>query len=456
MTETKKTLIFAGVAAGLVILAFLLAPSRVTPDAFLDQGEPFYPDFTDPNTATTLEVISYNQESATASPFKVTFNNGYWTIPSHNDYPADAKDRLARTAAGVIQLTKDDFRTSNVSDHSRCGVIDPLDESAVGLSGRGTRVTIKGEGDRVLADFIVGDSVPERAGFRFVRVPGQNRVYAAKFDVEISTNFADWIDTDLLQVKKPRITRVNFNNYSVNERTSSVVKGEEFSLRRGDDGWRLTPGPGSRELDTTKVKKVLDAIENLRIVGVRPKPEGLSALMAGSASSQSISMGDQVSLQNKGFYLSNQGGLLANEGEAVIRTDQGIVYRLRFGEVLYGSGLEVSAGVESDDDSKGSVGEKENRYLLVTAEFDPSVFGSQPPVPDTSYMGKPDSLLTEVDKSNREKYQELSRWRSDVEAGRATAETLNSRFANWYYVISGEDFSKVHISRSDLFKTDES
>ena len=54
MNESKKTIIFAGVALGIALLAFITTPRRVTPDAFLDKGELFFPDFADPNDATTL------------------------------------------------------------------------------------------------------------------------------------------------------------------------------------------------------------------------------------------------------------------------------------------------------------------------------------------------------------------------------------------------------------------
>ena len=80
MTEQKRTLYYVGVALALAVIAFAIKPSRITPDAFLDQGELFFPDFTDPNTATTLEVIDYNEETGAAIPFKVTFQNGRWTI----------------------------------------------------------------------------------------------------------------------------------------------------------------------------------------------------------------------------------------------------------------------------------------------------------------------------------------------------------------------------------------
>ena len=108
MDETKKTLTFVAVAVVLAILAFIAAPSKFTPEAFLDQGEPFFPEFVDPNTATTLEVIDYDEATGSAHPFKVTYENGEWTIPSHHGYPADGKDRLAQTAAsGECGHTKD-------------------------------------------------------------------------------------------------------------------------------------------------------------------------------------------------------------------------------------------------------------------------------------------------------------------------------------------------------------
>src|SRR5690606_37019659 len=103
-TELKRTLTF--VAAAAVMLAVTLAvtwPRGVTSaEAFQDQGDPFFPDFDDPREAAALEVIDYDPETASALPFKVAKVDGKWVIPSHHDYPADAEERLANTAAGVI------------------------------------------------------------------------------------------------------------------------------------------------------------------------------------------------------------------------------------------------------------------------------------------------------------------------------------------------------------------
>jgi len=209
MSETRKTMTWAGAAIFLLVLAFLTAPRGITPDAFLDQGEAFFPEFTDPNLATTLEVIEFDEETAAAQPFKVTLNQGRWTIPSHHNYPADGEDRLAKTAAGVIDIRKDDFRSNNVADHEACGVIDPLDQTVTTLQGRGKRVTIKGESDQVLADLIIGTRLEGRDNLRFVRLPDQKRVYVARIDIDISTRFEDRIERDLLQVNQSDIQQIS-------------------------------------------------------------------------------------------------------------------------------------------------------------------------------------------------------------------------------------------------------
>ncbi len=423
MNDMKKTIWYAGVAVVLVLIAVVLAPRRITPDAFLDQGQVFYPQFTDPNVATTLEVVSFDENAGTASPFKVTFKDNQWTIPSHNNYPADGKDRLAKTAAALIELKKDDFRTANVSDQAECGVIDPLDEATTGLSGRGTRVTVRDANDAMLADFIVGKPVPARQGFRFVRIPGQNRVYACKTDIDLSTRFADWIDPDLLRAPRNKIDGITLDNYSVNERTGSVVKGEVISLEKSDQGWSFANQKNSRDLDTTKVKTLVGAISQLNIVGVRPKPEGLAAILSGAPGQRQISQTDQLSLQTKGFYLDRQGRLLSNEGEMRVRTSDGIVYTLRFGEVLYGSGLSVTAGGAEQAGAEGQTGGTANRYLFVTAQFDES------------------SLKMPPGDGERQR---------KIDEGRKLAADLNARFADWYYVIAAESFDKIHVTRDGL------
>jgi hypothetical protein len=454
MSETRKTMTYAGVAFLLLLLAFVTTPRRTTPDDFVDRGESFFPEFTDPNVATTLEVVEFDEETASARPFKVTFRDGKWTIPSHHNYPADGKDRLAETAAGVIAVTKDDFRSSNAADHEACGVLDPLDETVTILKGRGKRVTVKDAADQVLADLIIGDKVEDRTGLRFVRVPSQKSVYVTGTDLDISTQFADWIEPDLLKVEKDNIATVTLKDYSINERFRTVDQRDTLVLKKDSDEWSANRMSSRQEVDTVKMNDLLRAIDELSILGVRPKPEGLSQDLKQSEGSVPISQANLLSLQSKGYYFTRDGNLLSNEGELEFATSEGLRYILRFGEVLYGTGEAISAGTE-DSDQKDS-GPGENRYLFVTAEFDDTLLPEPPKAANTDFQSKPEEELTDEDKKNKELHEAYSEWEEKIEEGKKLAEDLNARFAEWYYVISSDSFDKINLTRGDLVKRKES
>src|SRR3954447_14683674 len=97
--ELRKTLAFVVVALLLTGAAYLSVPDRsATNVAFDDQGKYFFPDFKRPLDCTDLEIVEYDSSTASRRPFKVMMNkDGRWVIPSHHNYPADAKDRLAKT-----------------------------------------------------------------------------------------------------------------------------------------------------------------------------------------------------------------------------------------------------------------------------------------------------------------------------------------------------------------------
>jgi len=457
MSETRKTMTYAGAAVLLLALAFVTGPRKITPDAFLDRGEAFFPEFTDPNVATTLEVIEFDEDTAAARPFKVTFNKGRWTIPSHHNYPANGKERLAKTAAGVIDIRKDDFRSNNVADHEAFSVLDPLDQTLTTLKGRGKRVTIKGETDRILADLIIGNSLEGRDNLRFVRLPDQKRVYVSRIDIDISTQFEDWIELALLEVNQSDIEQIALKDYSINERTGTINQRDVVILDRDQDSWKTTRMSSNQEVDSTKIDVLLRAIEELSIVGVRPKPEGLSRNLSRSEGGEGISQADVFSLQSKGYYFTRDGNLVSNEGELEIRSSQGVVYTLRFGEILYGAGDAVTAGTDSsnEDEDEKERGPGENRYLFITASFDPNRFPEPAQPSNTDFLNKSEDDWTDTDRKNKELKDKHDEWLQKVEEGRELSDQLNTRFADWYYVISSSSFDKVHLKRSDLIKSKE-
>ncbi len=456
MDETRKTLIFIAAAALVTLVAYLAAPGDPTPEAFSDRGEVFFPDFTDPNDAASLEVIDFNEETGRIDAFNVVFKGTRWRIPSHHNYPADDKDRLAQTAAGVIDVRKDDVVAEVAADHESLGVVDPLDESVASLAGRGKRVTVKDGNDNLLADLIVGKNVPGREGrYRYLRVPGQKRTYAARFDVEISSRFGDWIEKDLLEVDLDRIEQVTLRDYSIDESTRILDQRDTIVLTRGDPDWTANRMRSGQKVDGVKMEDLLKALDELTIVGVRPKPAGLSRSLEDNDEGIGLNREALASLQEKGYYFTRDGQLVSNEGESQVRTTDGVVYTLRFGEIVYGAGDAVTAGTEmpgagDPPGRNGTSGPGENRYLFITARFDAGVFPEPTKPVDTGFQARADSLWTDSDRTNADLHEKYEAWKSNVESGRRTSADLNTRFARWYYVISADSFDRIHLRRGDV------
>ncbi len=424
---------FVGIAVVFCVVALVSAPRRTVPGAFFDVGDPFFLDFTDSEMAATLEVVEWNAQTASAIPFEVTNRGGLWTIPSHHSYPADGGERLANAAANMINVVKDDFRSDNIADHEALGVIDPLDDMSTSLEGRGTKVTFKDPNEAVLAELILGNELLERPGFRFVRVPDQKRVYAARFDAAISTAFEDWIETNLLEVSRSQIDHIVLNEYFVDEGTQRVVRRGEFILDKiEEDNWTANRVPSGQEVDFVQVNLLVGAIIDLKIAGVRPKPSGMTGNLRDAAIAGNITQSDIQALVGRGFFPTPDGGLLSNEGEVLVRTTEGMLYTLRFGEVVYGSGDAVAVGNDISDDKQSATGE--NRYVFITAEFD-----------QTSL---PEPQVSETDAH--------ASWQRRVQEGRDKAERLAARFAGWYYVIAADSYDRIHKPRGEFLKDNDS
>jgi hypothetical protein len=407
MKERLITSIFLVLALLAVATALRVEPESASPSVFDDQGQLFYPEFSDPQACRALEVVDYEESTAAARPFKVEFRNRRWVIPSHHDYPADAESRLAKTAAALMDLKKEAIRSDSVSDHPVLGVIDPLDQAATSLTGRGKRVTLRDEKGAVLADFVIGKDVEGKPGHRYLRLPGQKRTYAVKTDTDPSAHFEDWIETDLLKLSASEIRKITVNNYSINEELGQLENVERNTLVREKDKWAIS-GAGRARAST--VDALTAALDELKIVNVQPKPPSLTRDLKTQEGIQ-MSVESILSLRQKGFFITPMGQLLSNEGELIVETDKGLVYTLRFGEIAPGS-----TAPSSEEKSR------ERRYLFITV----------------SYSEERAKLYNDGDAS---RVRHL---------GERLARELTNRFADWYYVITGADFSKFRPRLKDL------
>lgn len=398
MREKVKTAAWLAAAALMAILAALTEPERATPEILSDQGELFYPAFRDPEQARVIEVIDYDEATATARPLKIEFRRGRWVVASHHNYPVELGDRLARHAAGLVDLRKDMVRSDSADDHAQFGVIDPLDTRVASLTGRGKRVTLRDARGDVLADYIFGKPVEGKPGYRYVRVPGRKRTYIVRTDADPSARLADWVEPNLLRLAAGSLRRIVLQIYAIDETFGRVTRAETFTLVRQDGGWG-----GAEKLPRGSLQPLLDTLERLRIVDVRPKPPTVAQdLREGQVR---LSLESALSFRQYGFFLTPQGRLLAKEGELSAETADGLVYVLRFGEVATSGGEVKSAG-----------GRGENRLLMVTVSYDAA---------------------------------RAAKYGGDGAAGERRARELNQRFADWYYVISGADFEKLRPGRRE-------
>jgi hypothetical protein len=400
MSETLKTTGFLAGALVLAIAAGVVQPERRTPSLMSDEGQAFYPNFKDPQSVKAIEVVDYDESTATARPLKVEFRRSRWVIASNNDYAIDVGDRLVKTSAALIDLHKDQVRSDLAQDHAKYGVIDPLDQKVSSLEGRGKRVTLRDGQKNVVADFILGKTVEGKPGWRFVRVPGEKRTYAVKTDADPSARFADWVNAGLLRMPSANIRKVTGNSYSVNTMTGALDQGESLPLTQENGQWKSTAG-------TVKVeaaKSLASALDGLKIVDARPKPAEMAAdLRAGQ---MKLSVQTAMTLRPYGFLLTQTGRVLATDGELTVEMANGVAYTIRFGDVAT-NGTDAARGAGGD------------RYLFVTTSWDNA---------------------------------RATRYGDTSGAGEKVSHDLNARFADWFYVIANADFQKLRLTRKDLFQ----
>ncbi|MBN2296447.1 MAG: DUF4340 domain-containing protein [Pirellulales bacterium] len=513
MNENTKTLLFVVVAVLIVAIVWATRPSVDTSTGSSAVGEELFPDFTDPLAATSMEIVKYDEETGDSKTFKVAQADGVWSIPSHDNYPADAKDQLAEAATSVMALKILDLTSENIGDQPEYGVLDPADkELKPGTAGVGTRVTMKDKDGKELLSMVIGKRDEEQPQLRYVRRVGQDPIYQVKVDTDkLSTKFADWIKPDLLSLSPWEIRQMDIQDYSVDEAQGSLVQRGEIWLDYDDaaekDKWKLAADrkfvggkwvadqmPPGMELNTKKLDDMKRALDDLKIVDVARKPAGLAKSLKENKDF-SADKEARDSLMMRGFYLANVGGkagIYSNEGEFRCLMKDGVEYVLRFGNI---SESRRADSEEDKDGKKKSVGV--NRYIFVMAEFNQTAIPkpkleelpkTEPKKPaeakkpdeaakkddakpadakaasDADKKGKKpadakadekkstdaDKLKAERERIQKENQRKTDEYEEKITKAKEKVNELNARFADWYYVISNSVYEKIHLGRNDI------
>ena len=549
---TQRTAVFLAAGGLLLLLGWAVQP-RFKPAEVKPAAERvLFPELTDVQKAASLEILQYDEELATLYPFKVVKSGGVWVLPSHQNYPADAKDHLAAAATELVDLKTLDVVSESPGDHEVYGVIEPDREKIKpGMTGIGQLIEIRDASGSKLARLVVGkeDKQPGTAAaggrrLRFVRKAGQDPVYRVEIDTsKFTTKFDDWIEKDLLKLTPWDVRRVEIDNYTLAAVESGgrlrveQQRDERMRLAYDDKGskWTLTSfetfpegaaaddEPTSRglnddeELASAALNDLRNALGDLKIVDVARKPSGLSAdLKAEESFTKDLEA--VSSLQQRGFLPLQSGEILSTEGQTVVGMKDGVEYVLRFG-----AGTTVAepgkAEADGDTDEGADTGEVSARYLLVMARFNQDLLEKPdledlPPLPEEKAdtekpdAEKPDAekpdpekpdaadaekgeaeqvadvkqadaekadepsaaeLLKQADEAEaamqaaiearrrveRENRRKQEAYDDKIDAGQKRVRELNGRFADWYYIVSEDEFNKIHLDREKVVKAKE-
>ena len=490
MTTTNpwlRTLSLAAAAGGMIAIVVATRPSdKPYSGAASDQGAALTPELIDPQKVVSLEVIGWDAQDARPRAFKVSFENGKWVIPSAFDYPVDATQNMAAAASSFIGALKERIVTDQVAEHARLGVVAPDDSSSTTASGHGTRVTMRDTAGKVVADVIVGSPVPDPDAApgappakRYVREVGKNRVYTTTLNQAYSTRFADWVQTDLLQLTVDKVQRIGIDRYRIDEQRGTLTDVKSTTLTRPappptspnqsppTQPWTLVSSEGAvppgAAVNQARVDDMLNALATLKIIGVRPKPANLARLMSGEKSEGQISPGDQASLQRHGFFISGTGTLVANEGSMTVQCADGVLYTLWIGELATDDSTKDQAqGASPPPAPDAKAKPADGRYMMVTVSFDEALVGNAPTKPQAlidleaqSAASTPEKPLSDDAKAQLANLSVAFKAQSDgfanrTKAGRDRQFALAKRFAGWYYVVDATSLAKLRPTREEL------
>ncbi len=316
------------------------------------------------------------------------------------------------------------------------------DSVQAGDRGVGKLIVMKDTQGARLAEIVIGKEVKDQEGQHYVRRPNENAVYIVEIDPDkVSTKFEDWIKDDLLELNAWDVDQMEIHDYSVQPPAFTpqglVVQYDQRFLMTvnwtEDSKWELgelsefrnnklqpTEPLETEELNKEALDAMKSALDDLKIVDVARKPEGLRAdLSADKELSQDRATVE--SLMKRGYYpvpLSDDSvQLLSSEGEILCRTKDGVQYKLRFGDIAVG---------QDDSDL--------NRFVMVTTSVDQDSFERpvMEPLPDEAEGEEAEAgESSEVDESenNTEEADDVDNGDTDA-AGEDDAEAADDEAAD--------------------------
>jgi hypothetical protein len=295
----------------------------------------------------------------------------------------------------------------------------------------------------------------------YVRKPNEKQVFTAKLsDIELTADIADWLEGDLLKMATWKIKELEMDNYRLHQTLNGITMEEDpdgtLLARYEDYKWSIDGEvPEGKEIDEERLNEVKNALSAIQLEDVRRKPVKMQELASGQLRGVALTQALRA-LQQVGFVVAKNGDnlmLASKNGELTVRSSDGVVYVLLFGEIA-----DVESQESQEQTADGEAQDEElaaTRHLWVTVQFDEQLLGPmpQPPAKPTEGTGEEAEKIEEEYQKNVQEYEtELKKWNDTKKEGQERYEELRKRFDNWLYVISADVYDQISFDRKDILK----
>ena len=400
MSESAKTGAMVAVAAVTSLLAWATTTRNYSTDAVnatARVNQVLFEKFTDPLEASSLKILKYDSDKEQYDEFEVSKDSktGVWSIPSNENYPADANKQMSDAANLFIGLKILNVASEKRDEHKLFGVLEPdKSKESEGGEGVGQMVQFRDSKGDVLADLIIGKEDAQDPKKRFVRIPAEDAIYVAEINpTSLSTDFKQWIESDLLKLSANDIETIGIRNYTAvptGNGTLDLIPNYDADIKYDIRTAKWAPESmttysegkakpkllePSEELNATKLNDMKNALDNLRIANVSKKPAGVAADLRG----EQLGDATKSALARRGFFPVRRSGqqdfeILSENGDLQVTLKDGVQYLLRFGK---GAGVSFEPTDVEDPNAPADDAQKKvtiNRFLLVTTRVDESKF----------------------------------------------------------------------------------
>lgn len=259
----NRNLVFIAVTVVAVVAAVAISQQRA-PQTRKETSLLF------PDLAAKVNEVSELQVRDALSELTVRRVSGTWRVVEGDDYPA-LVDKVKQTVVGAADLRVVAEKTQNPDLHKRLGVED--------LESKGAEshlLTLKRDGEE-LASFIKGkarrsQSPSHSPGF-YARLPDQPQALLVEGGLEISTDVAEWIERDIVDIEGVEVSDIRLSHR----------EGPEVILKREtpEDDLVLQNIPEGKEQESEyAIVRLAGVMANIYVNGVKRADRFASAAPA--------------------------------------------------------------------------------------------------------------------------------------------------------------------------------